>query len=310
MMDFVIFFLSVGALVYGADFVISAAERVALHFRISEFVIGATLVALGTSLPEMAASIAASAKGAPDIAVANVIGSNVMNITLVLGLTFLIAKRITPARDLFAKDSAWALFPALVFVLMVIDNDISRFNGLLLLLMMVAYLHFLIGSNKQEISAAAEAGDPPPFRWARTAASLATGFILLVGGADFAIESAGAIAQTFGISQWVIGLIMLALGTSLPELVVSIKAAFRGKADMSIGNVIGSNMANTSVVLGSAALTRHLPVATETYLFDILTMLFVTLMLVFITANRLYGKSAGIALLIILALFLEHAFVT
>ena len=116
-MDFLIFIIAMAALIYGADFVIKESERIALHFNISSFVIGATLVAVGTSLPEMAVSMSASAKGSADIAVANVIGSTIFNISLVLGLVFLLAKNIEPKRDLFAKDSAWSIFPILIFIL-------------------------------------------------------------------------------------------------------------------------------------------------------------------------------------------------
>lgn len=110
-MDFIIFIVAMTALIYGAEFIIQQSEKIALHYKISPFVIGATLVALGTSLPEMAVSMSASMKGSGDIAVANVIGSTIFNIALVLGAVFLIAKKIQPDRDLFAKDSAWALIP-------------------------------------------------------------------------------------------------------------------------------------------------------------------------------------------------------
>jgi len=135
-LDFVIFVIAMGVLIWGADLIINQSERIALKFKIPEYIIGATLIALGTSLPEMAASIAASMNGKPDIAVANVIGSNILNITLVLATVFLIAKKISPNRDFFAKDSTWALVPVLVFVLMIIDGVISRFDATLLLLLM------------------------------------------------------------------------------------------------------------------------------------------------------------------------------
>jgi cation:H+ antiporter len=125
-------------------------------------------------------------------------------------------------------------------------------------------------------------------------------------GAHFTVESASDIAKNFGISEWVIGIIMVSVGTSLPELVVSISAASKGKVDMAIGNIIGSNMANTTVVLGAAALTNPMNIVASNYLFDISTMIVATLLLVFITANKLYNKSAGISLLIILSLFLNN----
>ena len=309
-MDFIIFVISMCALIQGAEFIIKESERIALHYNISEFIIGATLIALGTSLPEMAASIAASVKGQSDMAVANVLGSNIMNISLVLGLVFLIASRIAPGRDLFFKDSAWLLFPVIIFPLMVIDGSLSRLDGFLLFAMMGAYVLFLLQSSKEEqLAEVDEELKKEPFNWPKTLALLGIGFILVVVGADYAIDSAANIARTFGISEWIIGLLLIAFGTSLPELVVSIKAARQGKADMSIGNIIGSNMANTSVVLGSAAMTRPLTIDLTSSSFDIFLMIGVTLMLVFITANKLYAKASGVMLLIVLAIFLQHALI-
>jgi len=297
-----------GALIWGAEFIIKESERIALHYNISEFIIGATLIALGTSLPEMAASIAASAKGQSDMAVANVLGSNIMNIALVLGLVFLIASKISPTRDLFFKDSAWLLFPAIIFPLMILDGSLSRLDGLLLFAMMGAYVLFLIQSHGEEEIAEIDTDlKKEPFNWPKTLGLLLGGFVLVVVGADYAIDSAANIAKSFGISEWIIGLLLIAFGTSLPELVVSIKAARKGKADMSIGNIIGSNMANTSVVLGSAAMTQPLSINLVTSSFDIFLMMGVTLMLVFITANRLYAKASGVMLLIVLAIFLQNA---
>jgi len=305
-MNFVIFVIAMGVLIWGADLLINQSERIALKFKIPEFIIGATLIALGTSLPEMAASIAASMNGKPDIAIANVIGSNVLNITLVLATVFIISKKINPARDFFAKDSTWALVPVLVFVLMIIDGMISRFDAALLLLLMGAYLLFLLQDAKNIPEEDLEDLDDGTFSWAKVIPFLFAGFILVIVGAHFTVESASEIARDFGISEWIIGIIMISLGTSLPELVVSISAAMRGKVDMAIGNIIGSNMANTTVVLGAAALVNPMAINAPAYLFDIATMIVATLLLVFITANKLYNKSAGISLIIILGLFLNN----
>ena len=295
-----------GVLIWGADLLIEQSERIALKFNIPEFIIGATLIALGTSLPEMAASIVASYNGQSQLAVANVIGSNVLNITLVLATVFLIARNINPNRDFFAKDSTWALVPVLVFVLMIIDGVISRFDAMLLLLLMGAYLMFLLQDAKNMPEEDIVNLEDGTFSWSKTMPILFAGLVLVIIGAHFTIESASSIAKSFGISEWVIGIIMVSLGTSLPELTVSITAAMKGKVDMAIGNIIGSNMANTTVVLGAAALINPLSINASTYLFDIATMIVATLLLVFITANKLYNKSAGVSLIIILGLFLNN----
>ncbi len=305
-MDIFIFIISMGALIYGADFIIEESEKIALHFNISPFIIGATLIALGTSLPEMAVSMSASFQGSGDIAVANVIGSTIFNIALVLGVVFLLAKNISPNRDLFAKDSAWSLFPILIFILMSIDGVLSRFDGFLFLLLMGAYLLFLIQSNQMEDIDEDLAKEK--FAWGKTIALLIVGFVFVVGGANFAIDSATNIARAFGISEWAIGLFLVAFGTSLPELTVSIKAARANNADMAIGAIIGSNVANFTMVLGLSSIINPLNVNLNTNFFDISAALIVSVMLVFITANKMYNKSAGIVLLSVLALVISHSF--
>jgi cation:H+ antiporter len=305
--DFLIFIISLAVLIWGSDILIEQSEKIALQFGISEYVIGATLVAAGTSLPEMAASITASINHKPEIAVANVIGSNIFNITLVLAAVFIVAKKVNPHRDFFAKDSSWALFPVLIFILMALDGSFSRFDGLLLMLLMFAYVLFLLRAGKDIIKADEDEDKKiEPFLWSKVGILTILGFVLVIVGADYTIESASTIAKSFGVSDWIIGIIMISLGTSMPELMVSVTAALKGKADMAIGAIIGSNMANTTMVLGSAALVNKIDIDPTKYMFDISTMLVATLMLVFISANKLYTKPAGISLLIVLALFLQN----
>ena len=305
-MDILIFIVSMAALIYGADFIVEQSEKIALHFDISPFVIGATLIAVGTSLPEMAVSMSASYKGSGDIAVANVIGSTIFNISMVLGAVFLIAKSIKPSRDLFAKDSSWSLFPIFIFILMGLDGKLSRFDGFLFLVLMGAYLLFLIQSN--QVEEPDEDILKEKFAWGSSILFLSLGFVLTVGGANFAVESAGEIARSFGISEWIVGLFLVAFGTSLPELVVSMKAALRNNADMAIGAIIGSNVANFTMVLGLSSIINPLNVDLNATFFDVMAALIVSVMLVFITANKLYNKSAGLVMMTVLALVISHSF--
>ena len=306
-MDYIIFVISMVALVYGSNFVINESEKIALHFNISHYVIGATLIALGTSLPEMAASVSASFHHKSDMAVANVLGSVIFNIALVLGLVFIVSKRINPKRDLFAKDSAWALFPVLIFILMAYDGVISRFEGILFLTMMGGYLMFL----SQDATALAEGVDEnlakEKFEWMKSISLLLIGFTFIIVGAQYTIESASSIARSLGVSEWVIGLLLIAFGTSLPELAVSVVAARRGNGDMAVGNIIGSNVANFTVVLGLASLANPLSIDLQHSLFDIIAALIATFMIVFITANRLCNRSAGIALLALIGIVVANA---
>ena len=309
-MDFAIFIVAMGALIYGADFVIKESERIALHFNISHFVIGATLVAFGTSLPEMAASMMASSQGKSDMAVANVIGSITLNITLVLGVVFLIAKKMNPTRNLFFKDSAWVAVPLVIFFIMIQDGVISRIDGALFILMMASYLIFLFNDSKEDLENELDEDLlKAKFNWLKTGLLLGLGFLLTIGGASFVIESGSNIAREFGVSEWIVGLMLIALGTSLPELIVSLVAIRKGNADMSIGNIIGSNVANFSMVLGGSSLLNPLVINLEASKFDILIMAAASVALVFILANKLYNKAGAIFLLTILALFIQNAVV-
>ncbi len=309
-MDFIIFLAAMSALIYGADFIIKESERIALHFKISHFVIGATLVAFGTSLPEMAASMMASSAGKSDMAVANVIGSVIFNIALVLGIVFFIAKKMNPTRNLFAKDSAWVIVPVVIFFIMAQDGVIGRVDGALYLLLMVSYILFLFTDSKEDL--VAEIDDSlarEKFNWTKSIILLGIGFVLTIGGASFVIDSGTNIARIFGISEWIIGIFLISLGTSLPELVVSLVAVKKGHAEMSIGNIIGSNVANFSMVLGAASLLNPLTVDLVATKFDMLIMVGVSVTLLFILANKLYNKAGAIFLLMILALFVQNAIV-
>jgi len=308
-MDFIIFIVSMVALIYGADLVVVQSEKIALHYKISSYVIGASLVAVGTSLPEMAASISASTKGDGDIAVANVIGSGIFNISLILGLVFLLAKGLKPKRDIFTQDGAWSIFPIMFFILMSLDGSLSRIDGILLLLLMAGYL-IALRSKKQDKEDLEEENELKKlkFNWYKSIFFLLIGFFILVVGANFAIDSAVNIATSLGVSKWAIGFFLVGFGTSLPELIVSLRAALKKNIDLAIGNVIGSNVANFSIVLGSAALVHPININLRADYFDISACVVATIMLVFICANKLYNKSAGVALLIILALAIQNGF--
>ncbi len=305
-MEYIVFLVSMMALIKGADYVINESEKIAFHFNISHFVIGATVVALGTSLPEMAASVFASIDGKSDLAVSNVIGSTIFNIALVLGVVFVLAKKLAPKRDMFAEDSAWALFPILIFLVVGYDGEISRYEGFIYILVMGAYLLFLTSDADALIGEVNVEARDSKFDWKSTGFWLGLGFVMVIVGAYFTIESASLIARNFGVSEWIIGLILIAFGTSLPELVVSIQAVRKKNADMILGNIIGSNVANFTIVLGAAALINPLSVDFSTNAFDIMTALIVTIMMVFITANKLYNRSSGIVLLLVLALMLGN----
>jgi len=235
----------------------------------------------------------------------------------VLGLVLLSAKNINPHRDFFTKDSSWALFPVLIFVAILLggvvksnDNvfitEISRLSAFALIALMGAYILFLLKHDKDTLDITEEIELDENFNWLKVIVLLLIGFVMVVKGADYTVISASKIAKSFGVSEWFVGVILVAMGTSMPELIVSIIAAMKGKADMAIGNIIGSNMANITIALGLASLTKPIKLDIHPYIFDISTLIIATLMLVFITANKMYSKPAGISLIVLLVIFLEH----
>ncbi len=307
-MEYIIFIISMSSLVYGANHIVIESEKIALHFEIPAFIIGATIIALGTSLPEMAASVTASYQGKSDMAVANILGSVTFNISLVLGFVFLMAKNLNPIRDIFRNDSVWIIAPPILFLLMAYDGKISRLDGLIFIFLMVSYLLFLNSDKKHFEDGIDEEALKEKFAWTKTSLLLTTGFIFVIVGAQYAIKSASQIALDFGVSEWVIGLLLIAFGTSLPELVVSIVAVRKNNADMAIGNIIGSNVANFAVVLGSAAIVNPLTVDSIKNGFDVACVFASSIILIYITATKLYSKPAGIILLSIIVLMINHSF--
>ena len=307
-MDYLIFVVSMSVLIYGAEVLIKESEKIALHFNISHFVIGASLIALGTSLPEFAASVGASLEHKSDMAVSNVLGSVMLNIALVLGVVFLLQKELKPSRELFDRDSAWIFLPVGFFILVIFDGVISRFEGFVFLFFMVAYLIFLANDNSLEDEIEDDL-DKEKFNWAKSIVFLLIGFVLVIKGADYTVESASNIARSFGVSEWLIGLFLLAFGTSLPELIVSIKAALKGNAEMSIGNIIGSNVANFSIVLGGASMVNPLTINMQNSLFDIVAMVLINFAFIFILANKLYNRATGVVLLAFISMVFYHAVV-
>ena len=305
-MEYIIFLISMSALIYGANHIITESERVALKFGISHFVIGATLIGLGTSLPEIAASVSAAMQNKDDMAVANIVGSISFNITLVLGVCFLVASSIMPKRDIFAKDTAWLLFPFVAFILMAYDGKIDFFDGIILIALMGGYLLFLKNDNC-DLGEEVDENLANEFVWYKSLFWLLLGFTLVVIGANFCIQSGSTIALNLGVSEWIVALLLIAFGTSLPELVVSVVAAKKGNGDMIIGNIIGSNIANITVAIGISALFGGLSIDLNRYGFDILLAGCATIMLVFICANRLYNRSASVGLLAIFAIMMLNS---
>jgi len=256
--DFLLLMAGLPILYYGGDFLVTGSIRLGQRLKLSPFIIGATVVGFGTSSPELAVSILAGIQGAPELALGNVIGSNIANVGLVLGLTaFLVPLTIEEKR---LKEEAPAfLFTTFLILFLVWNFSLSRWEGGCLILLLFIYLWVSFRKKEEtEIEVEEEtrfwANKPIFFQLLLVFFGLG----LLILGARFMVAGAVGIAHALGVSEWFIGISIVALGTSLPEIVSSILAAKRGHGELAIGNVFGSNIFNILMVLGATALVKPL----------------------------------------------------
>lgn len=247
-MMYLLLLLGFFLLIKGADYFVEASSSVARALRVPSIIIGLTIVAFGTSAPELAVSTTASLTGNNDIAVGNVIGSNLFNLLVVLGACGAIRPFTVKLRWDYATSVAVA---AILFLMIAFDHDVSRIDGLILLILFAAFLGFTIRDaiTNRVVSTEKEVTLPP----VRCAVYIIGGLAAIVWGGDLVVDNASAIARSFGLSQNLIGLTIVALGTSLPELVTSVVASRKGENGLALGNVIGSNLFNILMVLGASA---------------------------------------------------------
>ena len=257
MLDSLKILLGLILLYYGGDFLVTGSVRLSRFFKLSTFVIGATVIAFGTSAPELAVAILAALDAAPELAMGNVIGSNIANIGLVLGLTALIAPIVISPKRL--KHEYPPLFLAtLIILLLAWDLNIHRSEGIIMLALLALYLWRSFNqkedfeTGQEEVGLFANKGISYQF------VLVLFGLVGLISGAKFLVSGGVSIARMIGISEWFIGITIVAIGTSLPELVASIMAARRGQGEMAIGNIFGSNIFNILMVLGITSVIHPL----------------------------------------------------
>ena len=278
-MNIIFLIAGLGVLVAGAELLVRGASGLAQLARISPLVIGLTVVAFGTSAPELAVSTVSSLNGTSSIALGNVIGSNIFNVLLILGLSALIVP-LTVASGLIRRDVPLLIIASFAVWGAAYDGVISRIEGLSMLIAFVGYTAWLIYGGQRQTStddAAIDTEGSSSTGWKRVViyvVSVLAGLGLLVLGARWLVDSASVIARGFGVNDLVIGLTIVAGGTSLPELATSIMAAVKGQRDLAVGNVIGSNIFNLLVVLGASATlaANGVPVERAVLLFDMALM--------------------------------------
>jgi len=255
-----LFVIGLVILILGAELLVRGASRLAVGFGISPLVVGLTVVAFGTSSPELAVSVGSALSGQADIALGNVIGSNIFNVLFILGISALIGALVV-AQQLIRLDVPLMIGVSLLPLLLGLDGRISRLDGLLLFAGIVAYIIFAIRQSRKESGPMQAEYDHEfgqgkrmgPRQVALNIVSVIAGLALLVLGARWLVDGAVSIARTLGLSELIIGLTIIAAGTSLPEVATSIIASLRGERDIAVGNVVGSNIFNILAVLGLTA---------------------------------------------------------
>ena len=279
-MTVMLLLLGLALLLVGAEMLVRGASRLALATGMSPLVIGLTVVAFGTSTPELAVSIGAANSGAPDIALGNVVGSNITNVLLILGVSALIAPLIV-ARQLIRVDVPIMVGVSVLALVLALDGGIGRVDGAILAALLVGYTLLQVRLGRSDPAAGDTAldtvnGPPRGTRaWVMNVALVGGGLALLILGANWLVDSATLIARQFGLSELVIGLTVVAVGTSMPEIATSIIATIRGQRDLAVGNVVGSNIFNLLGVLGLAAVISPtgIPVSPAAVNFDIPVMI-------------------------------------
>lgn len=245
-------------LIKGADWFVDGAAGIADRLGIPQLIIGLTIVAMGTSAPEAAISISAAIKGSADISVGNVVGSNIMNVLLILGLTSLIMP-LKVQKSTVKFEIPFVIVISVLFALIgLLDNKIGLIDGIILWLLFIAYLTYLFFTAKKDKASlqGQEEAKPEPQKqnFVKLIVLVVVGIVLVIFGSNITVDSATELAKIFGMSERLIGLTIVAFGTSLPELVTSITAALKKKADIAVGNIVGSNIFNILFVIGTSAL--------------------------------------------------------
>lgn len=264
LLEFLLLILGFVMLVKGADWFVEGASGIAGKFGIPQLVIGLTIVAMGTSAPEAAVSITAALNGSAALTVGNVVGSNIMNVLVILGITAVIVPVAIQKSTLQIELPFMIVMSALMILFGYTGQKITRLEGLGFIFFFVVYLSYLLFMAKKGKEETEDTKDEPIWK---LILMTVVGAVLIVWGSDFVVDSASVIAKAFGMSERFIGLTIVAFGTSLPELVTSVTAALKKKADIAIGNIVGSNIFNILFVTGITATIIPVPYD-PAFLFD------------------------------------------
>lgn len=303
--QFVLLIVGFVFLIKGSDFFVDGASSIASILKIPTVIVGLTIVAFGTSAPEAAVSITSSLTGSNAMAVSNIIGSNLFNILMIIGVCALLGNLLME-KNVLNKDLPFLVGITLLFAAFIfIGGDISNIEGVILLIILIGYLIYLV-MNARKSSNANEV-EKPKMSLPKSIVFIIIGLIGIVLGGDFVVDSASAIAMAFGMSETLVGLTIVAIGTSLPELVTSITALKKGENQLIIGNVIGSNIFNILFVLGASSAISAIPIDSS-MIIDVLFMVGVTVLcFIFGKTQSKYDKKEGAILVSLFVVYMAFA---
>ena len=291
-------------LVKGADWFVDGACGIAEKFHISQLIIGLTIVAMGTSAPEAAVSITAASKGSADITIGNIVGSNIMNILIILGLSAAIVP-LAVAKSTIRIEMPFMIFITGVLALLGLDGAITLLDGVILVALFLTYLGYLFYMARKHPEDADEEQSKHLNIWQALGFTV-IGLGLVMLGSNFAVDAASEIARILGMSERFIGLTIVALGTSLPELFTSVTAARKGNADIAIGNIVGSNVFNILFVVGLSSLIIPVPFAAS-FLVDTMVALGVALFLLLVCVkDRKMHRWSGYTMLAMYGVYFAY----
>ncbi len=270
-------------LIKGADLLVEGSSQIAKKLHISEIIIGLTIVSIGTSMPELFVSTKSALEGYSDISIGNIIGSNICNLLLILGLSAIIRPVTFKKQTKLVENPISIVFSILFLVICNINQDISREEGIILIILFILFLIYTIymGVRSQKNSTIIQLEETKEINLAKNIVFIILGISILKIGADLVVYNSKMIATTLNVSEKVIGLTIVAIGTSLPELVTSITAAMKGDSDIAIGNIVGSNIFNMLMIIGIASIIKPIEY-NITYNFQMIILLIgILFMLIF-----------------------------
>ena len=305
MLDYVFLIVGFVLLIKGADFFVDGSASVARKLRIPTMIIGMTIVAMGTSAPECAVSVAASLKGSNTMAISNVVGSNIFNLMVVCGACA-VFKPLAVKNSTMKQEFPLSILAAVMLWMMGSSNmSIDRVDGIILMIVFAVFLIWMVMEAKKARNSIQEEEIAALNGW-QCVVYIVVGIGAIVAGGDFVVDSAAAIAENFGLSPTLIGLTIVAFGTSLPELVTSLVAAKKGETDMALGNVIGSNIFNIFLVLGIAGAVSPMEVLMENLIDDIILIGMSSVVWIFAWRRKQISRWHGIIMLAMYAGYMVY----